>query len=136
MTTPNEDRIERLENRVDKIEDRINVNLQKIMEALEELRVASVKGACPAPGACVGLGKELEHAITSHNATMLRVERLELKLLEMERMAMMESRRVENQFHKIDTQKAWVLGAWSVVALAASIVGALSVAVLNYYLKK
>ena len=131
-----EDRIDRLEKRVDKIEDSIDENLAKIFQALEELKVSGVKNACPAPGACVGLSSELQHAITAHNATMLRVERLELRILDAEKLAIQESRKVEREFAKLEKQKAWVLGAWSVIALCAAIVGTLITLLTTYLLNK
>lgn len=132
----NTHRIERLENRVDKIEESINKHLQRIFESLEELRVHNAENKCPAPGMCVALSKELQNAITAHNATMLRVERLELDILKVEKLVQAESRTVERQFSKLETQKAWLLGAWSVVAFLASIVGAVAVVALKYVFDK
>jgi hypothetical protein len=117
-------RIDQLEKRVEKIEDTISVKLQHIFEALEELRASGI-----------GPGKDLEHAITAHNSTMLRVERLELKILDMERQAVNESRATERQFAKIDRQKAWVLGAWSAVAFFASAFGAVVTIALKTWIK-
>lgn len=120
-----EDRIERYEDRVTRIE----AKLDQIFAMMNSLSIAGVKNACPSPGACTGLSKELEHVIIAHNATMLRVERAELKTLEIERMMV-------SQFHKIEKQKAWVLGAWSVVAFCAAIVGAIGTIAINHMLKK
>lgn len=136
VESDNTHRLERLEKRVDKIEDSINVNLQRIFEALDEMRVSHAENKCPAPGACVGLGKELEHAIVAHNATMLRVERLELAILKVEQLTIMESRNTERKFAQLDTQKAWILGAWSVVAFLASIIGAVAVIALRQLFEK
>ena len=124
----NDDRIERLEDRVTRLETSIDSKLAQIFEKLNALTLDGVKNACPAPGACIGLGKELEHVLAAHNATMLRVERLELKMIEIERST-------TAGFHRIETQKAWILGAWSVVAFCAAIVGGIATIVANYYLK-
>jgi hypothetical protein len=122
-------RITQLEVRADKLENSIDAKLALIFDKLNALTLDTVRNACPSPGACVGLGKELEHAITAHNATMLRVERLELKIMEVDRRAL-------EGFHKLETQKAWVLGAWSVIAFCAAIIGALATILVNYYLRK
>ena len=127
--TATDERIERLEVRVDKIEDRINVNLQRIFEALEELKVGAAKHACPSPGACIGLGDKLQETIKHHHATMLRVERLELKMIDMDRSTLTE-------FHKLEKQKMWLLGAWSVIAFCAAVIGAIIPIAINFYLKK
>ncbi len=129
MSTAAEERIERLESRVDKIEDRISVNLQRIFESLEELKIGAAKHACPAPGSCITLGEKLQETFRAHTATMLRVERLELRILEMDRST-------TNEFHKLEKQKMWILGAWSVIALAASVVGGVAVIAVNIWLKK
>jgi hypothetical protein len=134
-----DDRIEKLEDRVTRLELSIESKLAMIFEKVNQLSLDSVKNACPSPGSCVTLSKELdhacvkfskelEHAIVSHNATMLRVERMELKLLEIDRMTIAG-------FHKIETQKAWVLGAWSVVAFFAAVIGAVGGIVVNHWLK-
>ena len=127
--TDSDSRIERLERRVDKIEDLINVQLQRIFEAINALTVEGVKNACPSPGACVNLTKELAHSIKAHDATMMRVERIELKMIDIDR-------EMVDKFHKIETQKAWVLGAWSVIAFCAAIVGALATILISHYLPK
>jgi chromosome segregation ATPase len=123
--TPTEERIHRLENRVDKMEDSVAKNLQRIFEELQELRVSSV-----------GPSKELEYLLTAHNSTMLRVERFEIRLLDYERAAMAEARKTEREFAKLESQKAWLLGVWSVVAFLAAILGALLPVALNYLLRK
>lgn len=120
-----DDRIEKLEARVDRLETSIDTKLAQIFDKLNALTLDSVRNACPSPGACIGLGKELEHAIKAHNATMLRVERIDIKLIECER-----------EFAKLERQKAWVIGAWSAVAFCSSVVGAILISLLNYYLKK
>ncbi len=134
MSAPTEDRMDRLETRVDKIEEKMDDVIRRIFEKLEQLSLNSVKNACPNPGACVGLSDELKHVIAAHDSTMRRVERFELKILEIERAAIEESREVERQFHKLERQKAWVLGAWSVVAFLAAIIGTVATIVINKYL--
>lgn len=129
MSTVAEERIERLESRVDKIEDRISVNLQRISESLEELKIGAAKHACPSPGACITLSEKLQETFRAHTATMLRVERLELRILEIDKATFTE-------FHKLEKQKMWILGAWSVIALVASFVGGIAVIAINIWLKK
>lgn len=128
MTAIVDNRIDRLEERVDRLEATIASDIRHIRERLEALTLTSSKQACPSPGACVTLGDQLKHVIESHNATMLRVERLELKILDMDRA-------VITQFNKIEVQKAWVLGAWSVVAFLSAIVGAAVPLVFNLFVK-
>ena len=111
-------RFEQLEDRVTRLETQLAADIRRIFEKLEALTVSSVKGACPSPGACVQLGSELQHVIVAHNATMLRVERLEIQLI------------------KLNQQKAWLLGVWSAVAFFSSIVGALIAVLINYYIRK
>jgi len=118
------DRIDLLERRVDRIEDEIRKHLQRIFENLEELKVSSARTACPSPGACGSLGNDLAHAIRAHDATMMRVERLELKLIDLEREATKEAIKIQQEFNKIYVAKAWLLGVWSAIAFCASILGA------------
>jgi hypothetical protein len=106
MTTHDHDRIDTLESRMDRFETGVAQDIRNIFEKINTLALASAKQACPDPGACVGLGRELHHMLAAHNATMLRVERLELELI------------------KLNQQKAWIIGAWSTVAFVASVVGA------------
>jgi len=87
-----DEQIERLEGRVDRLEDLYRADIVAIHAKLDAL-VASVsasildvsKTACPAPGSCLVLGESLKAVIAAHNATMLRVERLELRIMEIER---------------------------------------------------
>jgi len=110
------DRIDKLEHRVDRLETSIEAKLNAIFEKLNTLAVDTVRNACPAPGSCVKLGGDMEYLLKSHNATMLRVERLELQLI------------------SINQQKAWILGAWSVVAIIAAAIGSLGGIVLSNYM--
>lgn len=87
-----DERTDRLETRVDRLEDQyrediaaIHAKLDSVVAAINGALVSSAKHACPAPGACVGLSAELKATITAHNATMLRVERLELRILDIEK---------------------------------------------------
>jgi uncharacterized protein (UPF0335 family) len=101
------ERINSLERRADRLEDKVDKTLGKIFEKLDELSAIVAKQACPSPGACVSLSNELQHVVAAHNATMLRVERLEIELI------------------KLNQQKAWVIGAWSAIAFFSSVVGAI-----------
>jgi uncharacterized protein (UPF0335 family) len=101
------ERINSLERRADRLEDKVDKTLGKIFEKLDELSGSVAKQACPSPGACVSLSNELQHVVAAHNATMLRVERLELELI------------------KLNQQKAWVIGAWSAIAFFSSVIGAI-----------
>jgi hypothetical protein len=92
--------------------------LEKIFDKLNALEVLVTKQACPSPGACVGLGDKLQSAILAHNATMLRVERLELELI------------------KLNQQKAWLLGVWSAIAFIAGIIGSIGTLVVAKLLGK
>ena len=113
-----DDRIDKLEGRVDRLETSISEELKWIRKSIEEMKIAAVKTACPSPGACIGLGQELQHVIKAHNATMLRVERLEIQLI------------------AINQQKAWIMGAWAVVAIIASAIGALGGIVIAHFIGK
>jgi uncharacterized protein (UPF0335 family) len=101
----NDQRIDYLEERMTRFETGVAADIKQIFEKINALALSTLKTACPSPGACVGLSAELQHIIAAHNATMLRVERLEIELI------------------KLNQQKAWIIGAWSSVAFVASIVG-------------
>ena len=85
-------RIEALENRVDKIEDTnrndiatLHTKIDGLVTSINNVLVAAAKApVCPAPGSCMTLNVTVQELIKAHNATMLRVERLELKLLELQ----------------------------------------------------
>jgi hypothetical protein len=113
-----DERIDKIENRVDRLETSIAEELRRIFTKLESLALEHVQTKCPAPGACVGLGKELEHVIVAHNATMLRVERLEIQLI------------------ALNQQKAWIMGAWAVVAIVAAAIGSLGGIIIAHYIGK
>lgn len=101
MTTP--DQLEKLDDRVTRLEERTNAEvialhakldtkiagictkLDEMLTILNNSLVANAKNSCPSPGACIGLGVELKAHIVAHNATMLRVERLELRMMDMEK---------------------------------------------------
>lgn len=93
------DRIDTLEDRVDKLENTISADLRRIFAKLEAITIEGGKNG-------VATAKDLMHVTAAHNATMLRVERMEIELI------------------KLNQQKAWILGAWTVVALVSSIAGA------------
>lgn len=145
------ERIDRLEERVDRLEvgtnaaiqkmtDGIDSKLAKIFEKLDTLALDGVRHACPSPGACIGLSQELTHAVKYLDANTKRVERLELEILKIERNSSERISTLESDtnrgFHKIEVQKAWVFGAWSVVAFLAAVVGAIGTILANYYLGK
>lgn len=113
-----DDRIEKLEDRVDRLETSIAADLRRIFEKLEVLSVENAKNACPKPGACINLGNDLEHLLKAHNATMLRVERLEIQLI------------------ALNQAKAWIMGAWAVVAIIAAAIGSLGGIVIAHYIGK
>jgi hypothetical protein len=84
--------IDLLEERVTRLEERTNQEIVSIHSKLDVLSnlinrslVESAKVACPSPGACITLSEKLQNTIAAHNATMLRVERLELRIMDMER---------------------------------------------------
>jgi len=86
-----EERTAQLENRVDRLEDQYRNDIATIHSKIDILvttinasSVAVAKNACPSPGACIGLSSKLEAAIVAHTSTMLRVERLELRILAIE----------------------------------------------------
>jgi len=114
MSPEQSDRIERIENRVDRMEHEV---LEKIFDKLNALTLIVTKQTCPSPGACVGLSEKLQQAIIAHNATMLRVERLELEII------------------KINQQKAWILGCWSAIAFIAGAIGSIGTLVISKFLK-
>jgi hypothetical protein len=64
------------------------------------------------------------------------VERFELKLLDFERAAVAESRKVDAEFAKLEKQKAWILGAWSAIAFCSSIIGAVLTVVVSHFVDK
>jgi hypothetical protein len=43
---------------------------------------------------------------------------------------------VKEEFHKIDKQRAWVLGVWSAIAFFASVIGAVLTVIISHYLDK
>ncbi len=87
------EQIDKLEDRVTRLEDRTETNIVAIHTKLDSLLTlinglmvdTAKKPECPSPGACISLGVELKNQIVAHNSTMLRVERLELRILDMEK---------------------------------------------------
>lgn len=118
MTAEQSDRIDRIEVRVDRMEQRHEATLQKIFDKIESLTLVVTKQTCPSPGACVSLADKLEHALAGHNATMLRVERLELELI------------------KLNQQKAWILGCWSTIAFLGGILGSIGTYIVSKFITK
>lgn len=112
------DRIEKLEVRVDRLETSIANDLRRIFEKLETLGVSAAKNACPSPGACISLGNDLEHGMKLLTAVTLRVERLELQLI------------------ALNQQKAWIMGAWAVVAIIAAAIGSLGGIIIAHFIGK
>ena len=89
--TPTE-QIEKLDDRVTRLEDRyqsdvvaIHVKLDALATLLNKSFVEQAKNSCPSPGACITLAADLKGQIVAHNATMLRVERLELRMMDLEK---------------------------------------------------
>jgi hypothetical protein len=87
-----DERTDKLEQRVDRLEDAykadvsaIHTKLDALVTAVNNHMVTAVKRECPSPGACIGLSENLKGQITAHNATMLRVERLELRMMDLEK---------------------------------------------------
>ncbi len=90
--------IEQLDNRVTRLEERtdneisvIHAKLDALVTAVNKSIVRSVKSECPAPGSCLILEQKLhaiddahDRHIVEHTATMLRVERLELRMMALE----------------------------------------------------
>jgi hypothetical protein len=89
--TPTE-QIEHLDNRVTRLEERyladlssIHAKIDGLVAILNRSMVDQASKSCPAPGSCIGLGESLKSLIINHNATMLRVERLELRMMDAEK---------------------------------------------------
>ena len=80
-----DDRIDKLESRVDRLETSIDEKLSKIFDKLNALTVDGIKSACPAPGSCLSLSAELKNQIQFLTATTSRVERLELRMMALEK---------------------------------------------------
>lgn len=144
------ERIERLETRVDRIEDKVAADLSKIYTKLDEMSIVISKAAvraakaeCPNPGACVQLSHDLSHTVKLLTAQTERVERLELKILdfdkarvEADKQNVLALHEIQKQFHKIERDKAWVLGAWTVMALIGGIVGTVLTITISHFIGK
>ena len=85
-------RIDSLEKRVDRLDDQyredvvaIHQKLDLLTNSINEVLVKSARIECPAPGSCIALSERLSAQLVAHNATMLRVERLELRLMDVEK---------------------------------------------------
>lgn len=85
-------RIDQLEKRVDRLDNQyredivaIHQKLDVLTNAINEVLVKSARIECPSPGACIALSERLSAQVVAHNATMLRVERLELRLMDVEK---------------------------------------------------
>jgi uncharacterized protein (UPF0335 family) len=115
--TDNE-RIDKLEDRVDRLETSIANDLRRIFEKLEKLSIDGARTACPSPGACINLSNDLTHGMKLLTAVTLRVERLELQLI------------------ALNQQKAWIMGAWAVVAIIAAAIGSLGGIIIAHYIGK
>jgi hypothetical protein len=98
-------RITRLESSTSESMKSIGEKIDKLTDAINATMLDSARNHCPSPGACISLSAELQHTIAAHNATMLRVERLEIQLI---------------QLHQ---ERAKIIGVWSAIAFMASIVG-------------
>lgn len=107
---------QRHESRIHTLEEGIATDIRRIFEKLEQQAEDR------------SISKErLEHLTAAHNATMLRMERQEIKVLEIERHMLV-------QFHKVEKTKAWLVGLWSGVAFFASILGAGIAIAVNWIL--
>ena len=113
-----EERTDKLEERVTRIENDLWAELKEIRAKIEALIVRSAKNECPSPGACVSLGQKVDWITLSHDATMKRVERLELEII------------------RLGKRESWILGAAAVVSIIGSFAGSLLIGLLFYWLKK
>lgn len=85
-------RLELLESRVDRVEAQYRSDIGEIHRKIDALSalvsksfVESAKNACPSPGLCLTLNETVKGQIAIQNSTMLRVERLEIRILAMEK---------------------------------------------------
>jgi hypothetical protein len=124
-----QERIDRIEQRQDDQERRIAAKLDQIFKSLEEMRLERVKNMATTE-------RDLERAVNVNTATLLRVERLELKMIDLERKHDDHERESAKKFACIDQQKSWFIGAFSVVGFVSSILGALSIMLIKYWLEK
>jgi hypothetical protein len=90
--TAAEQQIEKLEIRVDRLEESyksdivaIHSKLDGLTTLLNQSLVSNAKHACPSPGACIILGEKLDSQSKLLNANVLRVERLELRMMDIEK---------------------------------------------------
>lgn len=111
-----DEQINRLDARIDRLESQWLEEIRRVHIKLDVLAESGARNACPSPGACILLGERLEHQILAHNSTMLRVERLEIRMLAK------------------DKKESWLLGAWAVIALFAAALGTVATIVVNHYL--
>lgn len=88
--TSNE-QIDKLEIRVGKLEETQRTDIAALHTKIDDLKemltnnlVSQAEHKCPSPGACLVLSKELEFATKVQTSTLLRVERLDLRLLSVE----------------------------------------------------
>ena len=86
-----DEQIEKLDDRVTRLEHQsredivaIHQKLDTLTNKINESLVSQAKRDCPAPGSCLVLSEQLKAAVTAHNSTMLRVERLELRMMKQE----------------------------------------------------
>ena len=86
------EQIDLLEERVTRLEEQtrndivlIHTKLDKLLAAINDAAISSAKHSCPSPGACIGLGADLRNQVVLLNANTLRVERLELRMMELEK---------------------------------------------------
>lgn len=106
------------DERFNRFESAVRADLLALAAKTEALSLAAAKESGAANVDATHLTDKLGALITAHNATMLRVERLELRIMEVDRAAMLG-------FHAIEKQKMWILGVWSVIAFLAAGLGAL-----------
>jgi hypothetical protein len=105
--TATDERIDRIESRVERLESRLSEDIKEIRDILACMSKASVKPVV-----------ELESLVLAHNATMLRVERLEVQII------------------KLLQERAYILGGCAVIATIFSFIGVVIGIVTNWALNK
>lgn len=107
-----DEQISRLDTRIDRLENQWLEEIRRVHEKLNTLTESDAN----AKGPLALVTERLENQIVAHNSTMLRVERLEIRMLDK------------------DKREAWLTGAWAVIAFVASIIGAGATLLLSHFL--
>lgn len=137
--TASDQQIEKLDDRVTRLEEAyradiitLHAKIDGLTTLLNQSLVANAKQACPSPGACIVLSEKLTAQVSAHNATMLRVERLELQIIEqgLERKELITRQNATEEFTKQDARikelEKWqgrLIGAFSLMMIALTIFG-------------